>query len=250
MRSSKATKPRPGRPRQEEGSPQVRQRLVEAAIALAREQGFEAVGVRQIAGAAGVTPGMIAYYFGDKRGLYEAMLEATYQQLVERMRALLERPATGGDPIARLVDLQISTLADTPWLPPLLAREVLARESPLREFLAERLAKGPGVLVPQMLRREMAAGRIRADLDPVLLMLSILGLGMVPYLMHPVAGRALGYELDDEFRDRMITHVQALLARGLAPASFAQGAQVSRSEPKASEDHKAGERRPSGEVLR
>ena len=216
MRSK--AKPRPGRPRQEEGSPQVRQRLVEAAIALAHERGFQAIGVRQIASAAGVTPGMIAYYFGGKRGLYEAMIDATYRSLVERMRAALERPATEGDPIARLVDLQISTLADTPWLPPLLAREVLARESPLREFMAERLAKGPGALVPAMLRREMDAGRIRDDLDPLLLMLSIFGLGMVPYLMYPVAGPALGYQLDESFRDRMIAHVRALLAQGLAPA--------------------------------
>jgi AcrR family transcriptional regulator len=200
----------------------VRQRLVEAAIALARERGFEAIGVRQIASAAGVTPGMIAYYFGDKRGLYQAMLEATYQRLVERLRALLDRPAAGGDPIARLVDLQISTVADTPWLPPLLAREVLARESPLREFLSERIAAGPGVLVPQMLRREMAAGRIRDDLDPLLIMLSLFGMGMVPYLMYPVAGPALGYEIDDDFRDRMIAHVQALLARGLAPAGVSR----------------------------
>src|SRR5262245_43205887 len=149
MRSSKATRPRPGRPRQEAGSPQVRQRLVEAAIELAHSRGFEAVGVRQIASAAGVTPGMIAYYFGDKRGLYQAMIDATYQRIVERMQALVDRTAGGGDPVARLVDLQISTLADTPWLPPLLAREVLARASPLREFFAERLAKGPGVLIPQ-----------------------------------------------------------------------------------------------------
>src|SRR5882672_10004133 len=128
-----ARKPKPGRPRHAEGSPQVRQRLVEAAIALARERGFQAVGLRQIASAAGVTPGMISYYFGSKSGLYEAMIDATYQQLVERMRSTLERPSTDGDPIARLVDLQISTLADTPWLPPLLVREVLARESPLRD---------------------------------------------------------------------------------------------------------------------
>jgi hypothetical protein len=95
---------------------------------------------------------------------------------------------------------------------------VLARESPLREFMAERISKGPGVLIPQMLRREMEAGRIRDDLDPLLIMLSIFGLGMVPYLMHPVAGPALGYELDESFRDRMIAHVRALLARGLAPS--------------------------------
>src|SRR5688572_2452391 len=218
MRSRSKPKPRPGRPRLEEGSPQVRQRLVEAAIALAHERGFQAISVRQIASAAGVTPGMIAYYFGGKRGLYEAMIDATYERLVARMRALLERPDADGDPIARLVDLQISTLADTPWLPPLLAREVLARESPLREFMAERLAKGPGALVPLMLRREMEAGRIRDDLDPLLLMLSIFGMGMVPYLMYPVAGPALGYQLDESFRDRMIAHVRALLARGLAPA--------------------------------
>src|SRR5262249_18447062 len=123
-------KPRPGRPRLEAGSPQVRERLVEAAIELAHERGFQAVGVRQIATAAGVTPGMIAYYFGDRRGLYQAMFEAPYRRLVERLKSLLGRPAASGDPIARLVDLQISTLADTPWLPPLLAREVLARESP------------------------------------------------------------------------------------------------------------------------
>jgi len=214
----RSKRPRPGRPRLAAGSPQVRQRLVEAALELARERGFQAIGVRQIASAAGVTPGMIAYYFGDKRGLYQAMFEATYQQLVERLRSLLDRPRSGGDPISRLVDLQIRTLADTPWLPPLLAREVLARESPLRELFTERLAKGPGVLIPQMLRSEIAAGRVRDDLDPLLLMMSILGMGMVAYLLQPVAGPALGYELDDDFRDRMIAHVQALLARGLAPA--------------------------------
>src|SRR5262245_21758879 len=103
-------KPRPGRPRLEEGSIQVRERLVEAAIALADERGFQAIGVRQIASAAEVTPGMIAYYFGGKRGLLEAMIDTTYQRLLEKMRAFLERPAPGGDPVARLVDLQISTL--------------------------------------------------------------------------------------------------------------------------------------------
>ena len=152
------------------------------------------------------------------RAIWRTPIAWKPRSLASAIAAWRSRCRTCGEPIARLVDHQISTLADTPWLPPLIAREVLARESPLREFFAERLAKGPGVLIPQMLRREMEAGRIRDDLDPLLVMLSILGLGMVPYLMHPVAGPAFGYELDESFRDRMIAHVRALLARGLAPS--------------------------------
>jgi len=38
------------------------------------------------------------------------------------------------------------------------------------------------------------------------------------------------------------------MARWLAAESFAQRAQVSRSEPQASEDHKVGERRPAGGI--
>ena len=36
--------------------------------------------------------------------------------------------------------------------------------------------------------------------------------------IRTVAGPALGYQLDESFRDRLIAHVRALLARGLAPA--------------------------------
>src|SRR4030095_5841200 len=41
----------------------------------------------------------------------------------------------------------------------------------------------------------------------------------------------------------------AALSAASAPASFAQRAQVSRSEPKASEDHQGGERRPAVTAL-
>ena len=50
-------------------------------------------------------------------------------------------------------------------------------------------------------------------------MLSIASATAFPYLAEPVLGAMLGYRLDDEFRDRLIAHNQALIARGLrAPA--------------------------------
>ena len=49
-------------------------------------------------------------------------------------------------------------------------------------------------------------------------MFSIVGMNLFPYLMQPVLGEVLGYRLDDAFRERLIAHSRALLARGLAPA--------------------------------
>src|SRR5678815_6090761 len=54
----------------------VRESLLEAARRLFLARGFAAVSIREIAAEAGATAAMIHYYFGDKLGLYRAMLEA------------------------------------------------------------------------------------------------------------------------------------------------------------------------------
>ena len=51
-----------------------------AATELAVERGFEASGLREIAARAEVSPGMIAYYFGDRSGLHEAIFERAFDE--------------------------------------------------------------------------------------------------------------------------------------------------------------------------
>lgn len=51
----------------------ARRRLLEAALHLFAEQGFEKTSTREIADAAGVNLGSINYYFGDKASLYRAV---------------------------------------------------------------------------------------------------------------------------------------------------------------------------------
>ena len=50
-------------------------RLLDAASKLFLKHGFDRATARQIAVAAGTTPAMIHYYFGNKLGLFRAMLE-------------------------------------------------------------------------------------------------------------------------------------------------------------------------------
>jgi TetR/AcrR family transcriptional regulator, regulator of cefoperazone and chloramphenicol sensitivity len=53
---------------------QSRERLLQAAMRLFAAQGFNATSTREIALAAGANVAAIAYYFGDKAGLYRAAL--------------------------------------------------------------------------------------------------------------------------------------------------------------------------------
>lgn len=65
--------PRPGR-RPKESATDAREALLLAATTLFAEQGVDATTTREICTAAGLNPGAIHYHFGDKDGLYRAVL--------------------------------------------------------------------------------------------------------------------------------------------------------------------------------
>jgi AcrR family transcriptional regulator len=77
----------------------TRQRLLEMAIRVFAARGFDGARTRDIAAAAKTNPVSIAYYYGNKRGLYHAAAQhvgarwAAYQEpLVQRARASMARP--------------------------------------------------------------------------------------------------------------------------------------------------------------
>ena len=101
---------RVGRPVRSESAEDVRKRLVEVARELFARRGFGEVGIREIARAADVTPGMISYYFGGKVGLYEAMLASVFEEMFGRVRELAAKPAEGKGPLAALIRTYIATI--------------------------------------------------------------------------------------------------------------------------------------------
>src|SRR5437660_10799041 len=67
----------------------------------------------------------------------------------------------------------------------------------------------------------MARGTIRSDLDPRLLVLSVVSLAIFPFLAFPLTSRVFGVRNDEEFVTRFLRHTQALLSSGVAPAAAA-----------------------------
>lgn len=213
-------KPRgPGRPVRAEGESAdlVRQRLVDSARSLFTLRGFGEVSVREIAREAGVTPAMIAYYFGDKQGLYEAMLTSVFDTLLARVRELAAQSPTSTAPVEAFVRLYVGTIASQPWLPALLLREVVAGDSAVRARFVERFASRAAALLPGLLSAEIASGALRADLDPKLAVLSLVAMCVFPFLAYPITGKVLGYELGGDFVEGLAAHATKLFLDGARP---------------------------------
>ena len=213
--SRQARKPRkraPGRPSGE--APDLRARLLDAAVACFARDGIAATSLRAIAIEASVTPALLHYYFGDKAQLQQAVIE---ERLMPAIAMLREPLLHAGDDVAGLVAGFVRGVGDVvarhPWLPSLWVREVLCEGGALRALLLDRIAPQ----LPQMLAQRFAAaqreGMLNPDLDPRLLVVSLVGLTLFPAAGAPIWRQI--FEADDLDADALRDHTIALLDRGI-----------------------------------
>jgi len=199
----------PGRPPSDE-SPDTREALLDAASQLFAKHGIDGVSLRALADEAGVTPAMVHYYFGNKRGLYNAMLERTFARILERVR---EATDEGGD-LEHVLSVLFTTVVSKPWIPTLVLREVLSEGGQFRDEFVRGYASHMATLIPSMMQERIASGAFRRDLDPVLSFLSLIGMSLMPFVARPVVERVLGIEYDEGFVERFAEHTQRLFVEG------------------------------------
>ncbi|MHB8424328.1 MAG: TetR/AcrR family transcriptional regulator [Gammaproteobacteria bacterium] len=195
----------------------VRARLVEVARRLFAERGYAAVSLRAIAAAAEVNPAMAHYYFASKRGLYEAVIAETLSPVVERLNVMLAARGSAGFTLRDLLELYVRTLTASPWLPPLILREVLTEDGPMRSWFIRQFAARGGGLLTRLIRHEQAAGRLRPDLDPRLTALSLVSLAAFPFAALPVTSTVFGMRTRGRRLEQFIAHTGRLLREGTAP---------------------------------
>jgi AcrR family transcriptional regulator len=202
-----------GRPKSG-ASDDVRVKLLVAAKDLFLRYGYRAVSSRQIATAAGANVAMIRYYFGGKPGLYKEVCGGIIQPVRARIDAMMDGSMTVE--IGTLLNAAVRMWAGNPWLPGLIVREVLMPDGPLRAMFVREFPERLAPLVEKLVRQEIERGRLRSDLDPKLTVLSMISLGLFPFLALPITSKVFGVRQDEEFLQRLIHHTTELLARGLA----------------------------------
>jgi TetR/AcrR family transcriptional regulator len=99
-----------------------RSALLERALGLSAERGYDAVGVQEICDAAGVAKPTLYHYFGSKRGLLEALVRERYEPFV----AALARAAEYSGDLPRTLEQVVDAWFRFAREEPTLCRLVLA----------------------------------------------------------------------------------------------------------------------------
>jgi betaine-aldehyde dehydrogenase len=85
-----------------------REQLIAVTIDSLAELGYVSSTLAQIAGRAGVSPGLVAHYFGDKDGLLEAAFRSLSRRVGDQVRARLARARTPRGRIQAVIDANLA----------------------------------------------------------------------------------------------------------------------------------------------
>ena len=95
-------------PARDEGEEARRRQLIEVTIDSLAEVGYVGTTLAEIAGRAGVSPGLVAHYFGEKDGLLSAAFRTLARSLAARVRAKLSLAHTARGRVQAVIDTNLA----------------------------------------------------------------------------------------------------------------------------------------------
>lgn len=156
----------------------TRAAILRAATEEITAKGLTGARVDAIAERAGINKRMLYHYFGDKQGLYLAVLEHTYSAI---RAAEIGLNLTELDPVAGMRKLVLFTwqyFIDHPEFLSLLATENMNRAENLKQSQSIRPLHRPLTgMIEELLQRGVKQGLFRKGVDPAELYITIAGLG-------------------------------------------------------------------------
>jgi TetR/AcrR family transcriptional regulator len=156
---------------------------------------------------------MIRYYFGGKPGLYREILQGVLQPARETLDAMAADRAP--PQISQVLANMARTWAANPWIAGFIVREVLVPDGPMRAMFLREFPERLVPIVERIVQSEIERGKLRPEIDPQLLALSMVSLAIFPFIAYPVTSRVFGVRNDEEFVGRFLRHTIELLVRGV-----------------------------------
>jgi TetR/AcrR family transcriptional regulator len=189
----------------------TREKLLDAAALVFAEQGFAGARVDEIAARAGVNKALIYAYYGDKKGLYRAVLASRVAEFTDP--GISETVAKEAGPrraLEELIRRFFRTLIKDRPFARLLAWELLSHGREGREVIFE--SAGPLLkLISELVERGRASGELSAADDPELFRSALISLGLGYTLQYSVMLLARERSGDQRTDDQFVDYVCRML---------------------------------------
>jgi len=193
-----------------------RTKLIAATTPLFAEKGFNGVGVRELASAAGVNLSMISYYFGGKEGLYAAVLNEQFATLnsVARLKVVNLDPVKKFEMYIRAT---VARYRKSPYLLRFYTSE-LTNPTPCFETIVKPAIHGVLKTLIDTFTEGVSDERFRAGLNPADTVLALAGMINFYFLLEPATGELVDHapERDEE----LIGHIMDIFSRGILKPDY------------------------------
>lgn len=204
---------------------QTKERILQAAFFEFAANGLEGARVDTIAERAQANKGMIYHYYGNKEGLFQAVLERAYEEIRTREQDLDMEGRDTEEAIRDLVAFTFNYFFERPEFIRLLNNENLYHAEHIRT--STRIAELHSPFVEQLksvLARGARRGTFRTDVDPVQLYITIAGLSYFYFSNASTLGTIFGRDLlTPAARAERLAHVTDVVIGYLkAPALIGQ----------------------------
>jgi TetR/AcrR family transcriptional regulator len=164
-----------GKRRPQQRSIATREKVIEAAALEFAEHGFKAASTRAVAGAAGIQHTLITYHFGDKEGLWRAVLSALYGRFDEMYQSRLHglRGVDASTKLRLILEEFVHFSAQNPNFHWLMAHEA-SKGGRRLDWVVDKYVKAFFKSVTELIRAAQKQGRFVAG-DPYHLMYIVIG---------------------------------------------------------------------------
>lgn len=190
----------------------AREALLEQAQDLFTSMPYEKVSTRLLAERAGVNPAMIRYYFGNKEGLFEAMILHVMAPVFEHARTKLSNVDSSS--LVEMMKIHFEVMSQNPAFPKLLFRVLGMPPSEVQRRLTDKVFEQ---MVGNLNERIFYQGKgiLRDGLDPNKCKLNVMSLMLFPFVAPGALLEKHGIELDSKFLDELLTHNIDVMFHGI-----------------------------------
>ena len=193
----------------------AREQLLEAASQIMREGDTIDLSLSELSLRAGLNSALVKYYFGNKNGLMQALLDRDMGEIVHGLEALVAKDMPPEEKLRRHIGAVIDTYYAYPYLNRLLMRMIRDSAPVEAARIAERYLRPISRVYDQLINEGVKAGKF-LPVDPQLFYFTVTGAADRFFTARQVLKHC--YDQDDispEMRDSYREHSIALIMRGL-----------------------------------